>query len=173
MIRRPPRSTLFPYTTLFRSSLRYADRADTVSAGGMVIRGYYYAPPEAAHVFNNYLSPGLQKYTAYNVVRGMGNTLNQAQLGLSAFHLGFTALDSSVSDMALALERLSRGQVGRAMTPAMRSLTIVGSPINTLLKGNKLLQEGLHPGKYAAMSNLADAVAQGGGRFHMRSEERR
>src|SRR5688572_32278328 len=25
MIRRPPRSTLFPYTTLFRSVLRYAD----------------------------------------------------------------------------------------------------------------------------------------------------
>src|SRR3712207_8649947 len=27
MIRRPPRSTLFPYTTLFRSLLRAADRA--------------------------------------------------------------------------------------------------------------------------------------------------
>src|SRR2546422_7895097 len=27
MIRRPPRSTLFPYTTLFRSQHRYADRA--------------------------------------------------------------------------------------------------------------------------------------------------
>src|SRR3712207_6905217 len=26
MIRRPPRSTLFPYTTLFRSDLRQADR---------------------------------------------------------------------------------------------------------------------------------------------------
>src|SRR5256884_9541564 len=26
MIRRPPRSTLFPYTTLFRSHLRHADR---------------------------------------------------------------------------------------------------------------------------------------------------
>src|SRR3712207_8776343 len=27
MIRRPPRSTLFPYTTLFRSTRVYADRA--------------------------------------------------------------------------------------------------------------------------------------------------
>src|SRR5438132_9426046 len=26
MIRRPPRSTLFPYTTLFRSPVRYPDR---------------------------------------------------------------------------------------------------------------------------------------------------
>src|SRR2546430_12586879 len=43
MIRRPPRSTLFPYTTLFRSSAvsggslaaaALADRADAVAAGG-------------------------------------------------------------------------------------------------------------------------------------------
>src|SRR5256886_4479556 len=30
MIRRPPRSTLFPYTTLFRSPDRLADRPDVV-----------------------------------------------------------------------------------------------------------------------------------------------
>src|SRR3712207_6960685 len=29
MIRRPPRSTLFPYTTLFRSSIYWIDRYDT------------------------------------------------------------------------------------------------------------------------------------------------
>src|SRR3989442_5005771 len=41
-------------------------------------------------------------------------------------------------------------------------------PYTTLFRsGNKLLQEGLHPDKYAAMSKLADAVAQGGGRFQM------
>src|SRR3712207_7298514 len=28
MIRRPPRSTLFPYTTLFRSAVRQEDRAE-------------------------------------------------------------------------------------------------------------------------------------------------
>jgi len=28
MIRRPPRSTLFPYTTLFRSESKYASRND-------------------------------------------------------------------------------------------------------------------------------------------------
>src|SRR3989442_8158071 len=32
MIRRPPRSTLFPYTTLFRS-IRQGDAADSVFAG--------------------------------------------------------------------------------------------------------------------------------------------
>src|SRR6266700_7635449 len=41
MIRRPPRSTLFPYTTLFRSDLsasRERDRAVGVSDGGAAVR---------------------------------------------------------------------------------------------------------------------------------------
>src|SRR2546430_14433931 len=37
MIRRPPRSTLFPYTTLFRSSI-----ADAMASNGMKAAGYLY-----------------------------------------------------------------------------------------------------------------------------------
>src|SRR2546430_7052884 len=33
MIRRPPRSTLFPYTTLFRSQAGNANRPDSLSTG--------------------------------------------------------------------------------------------------------------------------------------------
>src|SRR2546426_12407653 len=36
MIRRPPRSTLFPYTTLFRSRLRIFQAADGAAAFGML-----------------------------------------------------------------------------------------------------------------------------------------
>src|SRR2546430_11539256 len=36
MIRRPPRSTLFPYTTLFRSHAMPADRADPASGSDTV-----------------------------------------------------------------------------------------------------------------------------------------
>src|SRR3712207_8807409 len=40
MIRRPPRSTLFPYTTLFRSGVRrLADRAD-VAEGQRVVHAH-------------------------------------------------------------------------------------------------------------------------------------
>src|SRR5258707_9241499 len=43
MIRRPPRSTLFPYTTLFRSKLLAVDAATRVAAGregfGMLLDG--------------------------------------------------------------------------------------------------------------------------------------
>jgi hypothetical protein len=136
-------------------------------AKGMVLRGEYYMPADAARVLNNYLSPGLRGNTAYDIFRKAGNTLNQAQLGISAFHLGFTSLDASVSDMALAIERASRGEVIRSLKPAARSLTVLGSPINTILRGNKLLKEYLTPGRYAEMGKLADAVAQAGGRVHM------
>src|SRR5256885_8627328 len=33
MIRRPPRSTLFPYTTLFRSKSKFRDRARRIQSG--------------------------------------------------------------------------------------------------------------------------------------------
>src|SRR5687768_17919139 len=39
MIRRPPRSTLFPYTTLFRSQLFLADRAESAGAVGALDPG--------------------------------------------------------------------------------------------------------------------------------------
>src|SRR2546430_11391057 len=37
MIRRPPRSTLFPYTTLFRSSNRSAPRLFVISRSGLLL----------------------------------------------------------------------------------------------------------------------------------------
>src|SRR5258708_29552719 len=37
MIRRPPRSTLFPYTTLFRSRLLYRDRAMVNALGAAAL----------------------------------------------------------------------------------------------------------------------------------------
>src|SRR5260221_13636276 len=46
MIRRPPRSTLFPYTTLFRSSFR------------KVLTSMAASPPTGQETFTLYLSPG-------------------------------------------------------------------------------------------------------------------
>src|SRR2546422_7500849 len=55
MIRRPPRSTLFPYTTLFRSSLNHfsfdpaAYAGDTVNGAPFVVpNGLYHLPGIAA-----------------------------------------------------------------------------------------------------------------------------
>src|SRR3712207_8375032 len=39
MIRRPPRSTLFPYTTLFRSAVRTMGRSDKADVQADVVKG--------------------------------------------------------------------------------------------------------------------------------------
>src|SRR5437867_10103144 len=56
MIRRPPRSTLFPYTTLFRSRL-YFPRADpfvgALEAFGVYAVGFF-ARPIGAAIFGHY-----------------------------------------------------------------------------------------------------------------------
>src|SRR2546430_7153987 len=52
MIRRPPRSTLFPYTTLFRSRPRSARRVVTACPDTPII-----APPVARRIAPNRISP--------------------------------------------------------------------------------------------------------------------
>jgi len=70
-------------------------------------------PEKAARVLNNYLSPGLRSNEAvgpaFRALIGFNNVLNQAQLGFSAFHLGFTSVDAVTSRFALGLERVVEG----------------------------------------------------------------
>src|SRR5256885_3351706 len=49
MIRRPPRSTLFPYTTLFRSARVFADALRQASASGKPTRDGLVAALDAMH----------------------------------------------------------------------------------------------------------------------------
>src|SRR5438876_8115987 len=50
MIRRPPRSTLFPYTTLFRScALRQQDEHGTAPSGAGESRAERTGPPRRGH----------------------------------------------------------------------------------------------------------------------------
>src|SRR2546425_7931710 len=61
MIRRPPRSTLFPYTTLFRSLFRrnFLDRARCISANK-----FFVAPPSVAA-----LSPAPARTADWSAIR--------------------------------------------------------------------------------------------------------
>lgn len=133
-------------------------------AGGMVLRGEYWAPREASRILNNHLSSGLAGDWRYDLFRGVSNTLNQAQLGLSAFHLGFTTVDASVSDLALAIERASRGDVKGAVMPAIKSFVPTLSGITNFAFGRRLMAEYLKPGSYAELSKLADSIERAGGR---------
>jgi hypothetical protein len=131
--------------------------------GELVIRGNYYAPAEAAAIFNRNLSPGLTgRLRAYDIVRGASNTLNSAQLGISAYHLGFTSLDSMISDVALGLQKVSRGKVSGVGDVARGMLPI--SPVLNYLQGSKVLKEYLEPGAYERFRQQAEWVARSGGR---------
>src|SRR2546426_7883389 len=56
MIRRPPRSTLFPYTTLFRS--QQPDVADDDVAEAARPHGLVHAEPQAQHEIDQQRGPG-------------------------------------------------------------------------------------------------------------------
>src|SRR3989442_11449018 len=75
MIRRPPRSTLFPYTTLFRSLRPHADRADQEHAA----RG------EAQQVLR--LRPELRTLDAVRAVAGDREQRRLDLLGPLQHHL--------------------------------------------------------------------------------------
>src|SRR3712207_9362581 len=64
MIRRPPRSTLFPYTTLFRSELGKSDEG--WQQFYTTVWKYYFSVPDAAPP----LAPGLQAGIRTEPIRG-------------------------------------------------------------------------------------------------------
>src|SRR3712207_7617042 len=55
MIRRPPRSTLFPYTTLFRSVREAADYLRDLGIGGSAVGTGVTVEPEYPRLMNKYL----------------------------------------------------------------------------------------------------------------------
>lgn len=81
---------------------------------GPVLAGRWTLPDGAAAVLTNFLSPGLGRFMAFRTLRTASNILNGAQLGLSAFHVGFTSLDAVVSSVATSLAYGLRGDLLRA-----------------------------------------------------------
>jgi hypothetical protein len=97
----------------------------------------------------------------------LGNTLNQFQLGLSAFHLGFTSMDASVSRAALGLEYITGGKLGRGFRE-MLSAPI--APVTNMRLGARIRSAYLDPAHAPPeMQALANAVAEAGGRIKMDS----
>jgi hypothetical protein len=134
-------------------------------AGETVLRGHYYALPEDAKIINNYLSPGLNGTKIYDIYRGAGNMLNQFQLGLSAFHLGFTSWDAMTSKLALTIEQ------GFALNPKafVTGMQVPIVPITNIINGDKLLRAWLGKNATPEMKIIANVMAQAGGRAKMDS----
>lgn len=140
--------------------------AQPYDVGGLVIRGHYYAPAGAARILNNYLSPSLRTTSgAYKVIVGANNVLNQFQLGLSAFHLGFTSADAAISKAALGFEAALRG---RPVAAVKAFAGVPFAPFTTMIQGNKLLREWYKPGSEGAwIAQLVDGLVAAGGRARM------
>jgi 2'-5' RNA ligase len=146
-------------------SLALGSGVTEAPVGGMVVKGQYWAPSEAATIINNYLSPGLRGNSIYDAYMAVGNSMNQFQLGFSAFHLGFTSMDAGVSQVALSLRQLASGRPLRALGSFATS---PAAPVTTIRRGIKLRQAYLHPDQAnAELTQLVSALVQGGGRVRM------
>jgi hypothetical protein len=132
---------------------------------GMLIRGHWYVPKELGTVYNNFLDPGLRTHASFRGYLGIANVLNQFQLGLSGFHLGFTSLDAVISKVALGVLQTSQGQFKKA---GQSFLEAPAAPVLNILRGDKLMKAWMDPTNASPeMKLLADALQIAGGRVKM------
>lgn len=158
------------YTKIDDSIARVTEVRPTTKVSGdpgapeFIVRGHYYAPDGAAKVMNNHLAPGLRGKALYDVLSGTNNMLNQAQLGMSAFHLMFVTLDSSTSGMALGLRQLTTGDVVGGLKNVAKASTLVWKPVENIIRGSGLRNAYLRGGSYGG---LVQTLEDAGGRINM------
>ena len=133
---------------------------------GMILRGEYYAPEAAATIINNHLSPGLAGMPVYDLIRKAGNFMNGAQLGLSAFHLGFTTLDAMISKAALGIKQATRGDIIKGAGNVFQALN-PAQPILNLMKGDRLLKAYMGNLHDPELSAIVESLVSAGGRVKM------
>lgn len=135
---------------------------------GFIERGRYIMPEDGARLINNHVGRSvLTDFTPTYVLRLGGNLLNAMQLGFSAFHLGFTTLDASISKNALGIEQLIRGEVGRAASSFAQGMTPAGVIAN-VRRGYKLMRAYADPsGATPETLRIVSALELAGGRVAM------
>jgi DNA repair protein RadC len=143
-----------------RPNLAIGSMKQQIRIGGLVTLGHYYMPEGAAQVFNNYLSPGLQRFGIVRSFRQSTNILSGLQLGFSAFHAGFTSIDAAVSQFALGLRYLSEGKLGKA---AEKITTTPLAPITNYITGRRVQRAMIEPGYGSPeIQNIARLAVQAG-----------
>ena len=148
-----------------RPGLRVGQGETQLPLGGFVKLGHWYMPDAAARVVDNYLSPGFNPHLWYRTLRETSHLMNAAQLGLSAFHLGFTSVDAAVSRLAAGIEDISHGDLGRAVWTA-NPVSLIAAPVTNIRLGARVRAEVLKPGTGTAdIQAIARALEAGGGRI--------
>jgi hypothetical protein len=149
-----------------KPSMLLTERSAETPVGGLVIRGHIIGPEPEVNVLNNYLSPGLREQHAwFRGYLGAANLLNQAQLGLSAFHVGFTSAEAAISRFALGVYQMAKG---RPLESALTMASTPLAPFTNIAKGHQMYKEWFEPGTQSAdVARLVDAYVEAGGRARM------
>lgn len=128
-------------------------------------------PEMVARDLNNYLAPGLSQFKAWRNFRWLQNVLLSARLGFSAFHAGFTTVDSAMTHLDLGFRKALSGDIAGALRHMGQiPLTPIHAVQGLFNKGEgaKLVRQ--FYGKEAADPQTAavlDALTQGGARGRM------
>ncbi|WP_432718990.1 lytic transglycosylase domain-containing protein [Pectinatus frisingensis] len=146
-----------------KPSLQLGENTGEQPINGLVTLGHYYMPQECTRIMDNYLSAGLRQYALVRDWMSISNNLNQCQLGLSAFHAGFTTIDALVSKTALGVHDIFHGNFVSGFKNLVQASTVVIPPITNLYRGSKLLKD-YESGKDTP---LTQAMGIAGGRARM------
>jgi hypothetical protein len=141
------------------------DKQTGAATDAGIIGHDYMVPALVARDLNNYLAKGLEQYKLWRDFRYVQNFMLSARLGFSAFHAGFTTMDTLVSHVDTGGRYLLDGDVANAVKMWGKALT---SPLSAPLEGRKLLQQ--FYGKAAADPHTAavlDFLTKGGARAKM------
>jgi len=136
------------------------------ASGELAPAGAWYAHKDAAKIINNYLAPGLRGNRVFDAVREYGNTLNQAQLAWSGFHLAFEAINTSMNDLALGMDKtfhLSGGQTLDGLKLMGRAFIPLASFAHQYRLGDLIKSEYRDAGSNPHLTNLTNWLSEAGG----------
>jgi diguanylate cyclase (GGDEF)-like protein len=164
-----------------RPSLSRETHAVVERLPGPVVAGHWYAPRNAAAVWQNHLSKGMRGNPIYDAVTAPGVAATQILLGISGFHGTVIATEGMFSDMVLAAEQLLSGKplasakalgrvVGSPVTSAISSLPFRAKRQAALAFGAKVMQEYRKPGSHPELATVLEAMIAGGFRGTEKSE---
>lgn len=143
----------------------FQPKAFDKDAGGLIEYGKYYAPPDVAKIFNRYVTPGLQGDPTYNAIRNYGNFLNQMNLGVSGYHGVFITLVSSISDVALGIEKgINNKNIGGAKN-ILRGLVPGFSAAKDYDLGKSIQNEAIRPTGDTNLQSYVNDLVKSGARF--------
>lgn len=136
-------------------------RIEEIEYKGVHIVGHYYAPPESAKIFNNYLSKGYGDKGWFQSWMGASRAQTQVILGISGFHAFTIATEAVFSAFAQAADEVltTGGSWKKAGKYIARG---IGQPVSGAALGRKIIKELRVPGSYPELAPVVAAMVDMG-----------